>query len=159
MGLRGRKPRPAELQIRADRRSRRDEEPKHETGLPEPPTTLDDDAKREWFRLVPTLDASILSTADRNELGRYCTLWAQWEALQQTLQSEGLTYDASTEKQESFKPRPEFIMAISVGDQMYRLSAKFGLTPSDRASIGIVRSEGKTSQDRKAEKYGLRRVK
>ena len=51
-----------------------------EPGTPEPPDTLSDRAKKEWFRVLPLLkEAGVLSPAYRATLACYCEMYAQFE--------------------------------------------------------------------------------
>ncbi|MEK7795101.1 MAG: phage terminase small subunit P27 family [Candidatus Hydrogenedentota bacterium] len=134
--------------------------PKHAEGLPEPPAELSAAAKREWYRLIGEMDASILSKADRNELARLCVLWSQYEECQEALADGGLIETHTNVKGHSFTAiRAEATLALKIGEQLVRLASRFGLTPAARASIGIKRADNTTANDKKVARFGLRRLK
>src|SRR5262245_60793876 len=80
--MKGRKPKPTvvrKLEGNPGRRPLNAREPLAPEGIPERPDYLDDEAKAEWFRIVPVLrDMGLLSLADRTALAAYCTAYSRW---------------------------------------------------------------------------------
>ena len=61
-----------------------------EADRPVMPSTLSEEAKREWRRVVPLLDeAGVLTKADRGAVIRYCETWAEWVEVNDRIKQTG----------------------------------------------------------------------
>jgi P27 family predicted phage terminase small subunit len=102
--------------------------PSHLTGM----------ARICWTWTTKQLAAmGVLSQADRQTLERYCMLYARWREVETFLKKEGHTY-AKTDKAglvTGFGMHPEVRIAHALVDQLLRLEAQFGLTPSSRTRL------------------------
>jgi P27 family predicted phage terminase small subunit len=82
--MRGRKPKPTALRLlsgNAGKRPLPQGEPHLEAIAPACPEWLDQDAKREWRRLVGPLDAAgVITRGDRAVFAGYCQSYSNWKA-------------------------------------------------------------------------------
>lgn len=135
--MRGRKPAPAVLrQLRGNpgKRPLNDREPRPE-GAPVCPDWLDDEARREWERVVPRLVRLGLATElDEVLLAAHCVAWAQWRRASEVVAREGATY---VTKGGLVRRRPEVAIAQEAARQLERLAARFGLSPVDRTRLAV----------------------
>ena len=136
MGRRGPKPRPTALSRRLGNPRKvklNDAEPEMPAGVPDCPAWLDDEARREWHRIVPILHAAgVLTLADRAVLTGYCVAWSEFHRAIILLQEHGRTMTTSTGYEAQ---RPEVTMAQKWARIMESFAARLGLSPSDRSSI------------------------
>lgn len=144
MGLRGPAPTPtAVLQARNSWRATANRrEPVPELGIPECPAWLDPEAKQVWDQVVPRLEAmGVLSLIDGHALGRYCVLFARWIKAEQFIQRYGSSYPITDKhgRPKCFLPFPEVAIAAKLSQELGRLEAQFGLTPSSRSRITVLR--------------------
>ena len=96
------------------------------------PAFLDDEGRREWFRLAPHVFAIVgasQKTAER--LGRYNALFLEWRRLGLYLREHGCW--RTTRK--GWRFRPEYIREQKVQRMMHYLSAQLGMSPLARARI------------------------
>jgi len=112
-------------------------------GAPNPPTWLSAEAKAEWRRIVPKLEAAgILATIDRAGLALVCEAWSEYRAADRILKREGLTY--KSEEDGITRRHPMMKVKNDAAIRWAQLSQRFGLTPSDRTRIKApIRDNGK----------------
>jgi P27 family predicted phage terminase small subunit len=138
---RGRKPKPAELKIlegvRADRIP--SGVATAVAGVPECPEHLDDDARAEWFRILPELQQlGVLSRTDGAALALYCDAYSQWVSANREIVTHGLMIETDLG---GMKANPAVAMARAAKAQMHRLLVEFGCTPSSRGRISVSKAE------------------
>lgn len=146
MGRRGPPPTPNRLlelrgTLRADRK-RSAPEPRVEA--PNPPTWLSREAKAEWRRIVPELEAlGLVALIDRSLLAGLCESWATWVACQRVIRKEGYTF---TSPNGHVCQRPEVAIGGKALKDLVRLGGEFGLSPSSRSRLEVrpLRRERKT---------------
>ena len=154
MGTRGPPPTPTNiLEMRESWRAKRNQrEPRPERGRPRCPRWLDKYAKAAWKGLVPQLDRmGVLTRVDRNALSRYCTLWSRWRKAEEFLQDHGETHlvrDADG-KVKGVRPYPQVRIANQLSEQLLRLEAHFGMTPSARSRIEVPTDVQQEEQDKR----------
>lgn len=108
-------------------------EPKPRAGRPACPSWLPAEARREWRRIVPELEAmGVLTRADGSALMGYCLAVADVRAAQEVLDSEGTTYTTASGY---VAQRPEVSMKRQALAQMKAFLTEFGLTPASRTRI------------------------
>ena len=137
--MKGRKPKPTlmrELEGNPGKRPINDREPRAPAGIPDCPDFLDDEAKAEWFRIVPVLmEMGLLSRADRSALAAYCMAYSRW------VRAEGLVRKFGEIVKSPEKGFPMKSPYLTVADQaletMRKLMVEFGLTPSSRSRIRV----------------------
>ena len=117
------------------KRALNDAAPQMPVGVPDPPEWLDQEARREWARIVPILQASgVLTLADRAVLTGYCVAWSEFHRAIILLQEHGRTMRTRTGYEAQ---RPEVAMAQKWLQRLESLAARLGLSPSDRSSIRV----------------------
>ncbi|AUS34613.1 phage terminase small subunit P27 family [Rhodococcus qingshengii] len=151
MAKRGPKSRPNHLKIaegvREDRVNRDEpipaETPEVRSGILEPPIDLSENAREVWDRLVPDLVAQKVMTAwDIDQFAMFCvsvaTYWDALDAMGSSMVTEGAS--GSPIKSPYWQIMRDAEAAAS------RIGARFGLSPSDRASLKV----GGDESDKKA---------
>jgi P27 family predicted phage terminase small subunit len=140
--MRGRKPAPTSLRIlhgsvKAKREKR--SEPQAPAGIPICPDWLEDEAKREWARIIPDLEEmNLLSSADRAALAAYCQAFADFCFATKAVKKSGRTFKTKTgyvainplvsEKRSAMRTMKDFL-------------SEFGLTPSSRSRLSVPQKE------------------
>lgn len=131
---------------------------KHEPRPPAPdripyaPRHLNDDAKREWRRMVKLLIALGLYTqVDYAALAMYCHAWGRWIHAERMTEEQGEVL-LSTQTGNYYQ-NPWFQVANKAWDQMLKMLSRFGLSPADRARLVVAPPE---EQDELAELFGRR---
>ena len=134
----GRPPKPTVLKLlhgtaRPDRLLKN--EPQPETGVPTRPGWLLPEAKREWTRIVPELNRlGLLAKIDRAMLSMWCQCWAMYVQAVKDIENNGTSYG----KDDGYEgQRPSVSIMNKMIEKMTTLSARFGMTPSDRSRISI----------------------
>lgn len=138
MGRRGPAPRPTVLKVLAgnpDKQKKNRNEPKPRPLKPWCPSWLDDDAKREWFRVLPILfKAGLVTEADGTALAAYCQSYSMWKQATKTLQEGGFTNRAPGGYR---MLRPEVAMVQRSLALIKQYCAEFGMTPSARSRMEV----------------------
>lgn len=99
---------------------------------PEAPDWLSDEARAEWDRVVPGLSRlDLLKPEDRAALAAYCETWAVFREATETVQREGLTFEAK----QGTLPHPAVAIARAAGRELRTWAAQFGLTPSTEQAL------------------------
>lgn len=157
MGSRGRAPTPtAILKLQGSWRAKAREKDSRESQPPKRrlacPRWLSEDARKVWRILVPQLVKSGLATIiDVNTLSRYCTVWVRWRKLEDFLKERGSTYAVRDEQGKLIGMRsfPQARMVDHLVEQLLRIEAQFGMTPSARTRINVdVEAEREDEFDR-----------
>ena len=146
---RGPKPKPSTLKLiqgNPGKRPINKSEPKPKpVRRPRPPFDLDENAKREWRRVVRELDdVGLLSNLDLPVLTAYCVAYSRFRTANEALASvankdptfKGLLIKT---KQGNWIQNPLVGLARRAADDMARLAAEFGMTPSARTRIHVPR--------------------
>lgn len=107
-------------------------------GAPACPVELKGEARKEWNRVVPSLDAvRILSKKDRAGLIALCQAWALYVKAEKDIEKNGLTVFCVN----GVKKNPACTVANEAFSRWNTLSAKFGLTPSDREKMPVGKKD------------------
>lgn len=112
---------------------------------PRAPIDLDADGKKEWRRIVGELDTlGMLSTLDLPVLAAYCVAFSRFKAANDALMA--VANKDATFKGLLIKTRhgnwiqnPLVGVARRAADDMSRLAAEFGMTPSSRTRVQAVK--------------------
>ena len=140
----GTKPNPTKLKIlEGIRKSRINKnEPRPPKISLDCPDWLLPEAKEEWKKLSPTLEAlGILTTIDKAAFAGYCQSFAKWKAAEQFLKKHGTTYKIPKRDRDGniisvyMASSPEVAIARASLEQVRRFAAEFGLTPPSRERI------------------------
>jgi P27 family predicted phage terminase small subunit len=134
----GRPPKPTQLKALQGNPGRRPlpvGEPTPEPGRPTRPEWLWPEAKREWTRLTGELERlGMLAVIDRGALAAACQSWAIYVDAIRDIATYGTTF--VTEKGYQ-GPRPAVGIANKALQQYMAICGRFGVTPSDRARLGV----------------------
>ena len=151
--MRGRKPKPTRLKVLAGNPGRRPinkREPHFGNRMPAPPAHLDRLARQEWKRMCTLLEsARILGEADRDALAAYCVVFTRWADAERQIKKHGPVVKVGNSVQLS----PYLVVANRCMDQMLRLWAEFGLTPSSRTRIIAAEASDDYDEKQKAKKF------
>ena len=124
---------------------------------PRCPAYLDDNAKREWRRLVPILERMrVLTEADEIALGNLCQQYALMQEAQIKLKKTGLLVKT---RSGSIQQSPLVAIISTTVDQVNKLCREFGLTPSSRTRIQVEPVKPAVNPIQQAILDNLRRMK
>ena len=107
--------------------------------VPDCPRWLDAEARKEWARVTPLLQAmGVLGKVDRSALAGYCMAYSRWQKAERVITKKGLTMRMRTKGGGVYvMQRPEVAIALKYLDKVKSLSAEFGMTASSRARLSI----------------------
>lgn len=135
----GRKPKPTQLKLVAGNPGKRalpKKEPKAQKAIDlMPPLNLSEAARAHWHQVALQLSAAgILTELDCHALALYCEAFARWVSATQKLRVDGLviTSESGYACQSPYLP-----IANKAFDQMLKLMAEFGMTPSSRSRVEV----------------------
>ena len=153
MATRGRKPTPTaikELEGNPGKRPLNANEPKPKKKAPACPKWLNEDAKREWRRLVKQLEAlGVLTELDMAVFATYCDAFARWKEAEEFLSERGLFFITPSGYPQQF---PQVAISQNYARLMNRCAEQLGLTPSARSRI--IAGNGAGSGDEMDELLG-----
>jgi P27 family predicted phage terminase small subunit len=150
VGKRGPRPAPqAVKELRGERADRMNPAaPPTIPGRPEPPELLDPEARKEWDRIVPILEAmGVLGLADAAALALHCASYSIWAKAQADIAAKGLFVRTGDD---SIKPNPAVTIARDAMAACFKYLTSFGLTPSARSDIKVP-SDAEGPKDRLAD--------
>ena len=113
--------------------NQKEAKPKRE--IPNCPRHLDDEAQKEWNRVVKMLfEAGLFTTVDRPALAAYCSAYSAWVKAEQHLQDGEwiLTSPNGYEYQSQW-----LSIRNRALDQMKSFLTEFGMTPASRSRIEV----------------------
>ena len=149
MATRGRKPKPTALKVlegNPGKRSLNDHEPIPPKGELKCPSWLLPEAKKEWKRLAPALEAmGVLTMADLTAFEGYCQAYARWKEAEAFITQHGSIFQTPSGYVQQ-------VPQVSIAQQNLKIMQSFcselGLTPATRArSIAGAGSEDGASED------------
>ena len=138
MATRGRKPLPTALKkLEGDRgKGRRpinENAPKPPMGTIKCPSWLMPEAKKEWKRLAPSLEAmGLLTIWDIDSFSAYCQAYARWREAEEFITQHGSIFKTPSGYVQQ-------VPQVSIAQQnlkiMQSLAGEFGLSPATRSRI------------------------
>ena len=139
MATRGRKPKPTALKVLEGNPGKRPinkSEPVLPKGKIKCPAWLEPEAKKEWKRLAPTLEAAgVLTMADITAFAGYCQAYARWREAEEFITQHGSIFKTPSGYVQQ-------VPQVSIAQQnlkiMQSFCAEFGLTPSTRTRIAVA---------------------
>jgi len=146
--MRGRKPKPSAIRILTGNPGKRpivagEPQPPIPDGTPYCPRHLNEPAKREWRRIVGILvDLGLYTEVDRAALAMYCQAWGRWVMAERKVQEEG---EVIVSKMGGLYQNPWLHVANRAWEQMRKVLAEFGLTPSSRTRLSVRAGEPEPS--------------
>lgn len=142
--MRGRKPKPTRLKLvdgtRKDRINYH--EPVTVMGLPRCPSHLDEEARKKWRQLA--VDASWFARVDGDAVAMYCMSWSRWLSAEAAVRQVGTVLKSADG---GFYQNPYLHVANKAMEQLQKLGAVLGLTPSDRSRLKLCGQEPAESDD------------
>jgi P27 family predicted phage terminase small subunit len=133
--MRGRKPVPTALKIVRGNPGKRalpenEPAPKGDAVAPE---WLSDAAAAHWPVVAKQLeDAGVLTSMDAHALALYCEAFARWRDANANIEKYGLVVPG---QKGSLTTSPYVLIANAAFEQMRKMLAEFGMTPSSRARV------------------------
>lgn len=138
----GRKPKPTALKELAGNPGKRPlnrSEPKPAATLPTCPRHLTGEARREWRRMGGELARmGVVTVVDRAALAAYCQAWARWVDAEGQVAKLGTIVKTANG---NLIQNPYLAVANRAMEQMTRLAAEFGMTPSSRSRVQVAERE------------------
>lgn len=136
MATRGRKPKPTALKLLEGNPGKRpinENEPIPPKGSVKCPTWLEPEAKKEWKRLAPSLEAmGVLTQADLTAFAGYCQAYARWREAEEFISQHGSIFQTPSGYVQQ-------VPQVSIAQQnlkiMQSFCSEFGLTPATRTRI------------------------
>lgn len=102
------------------------------------PEWLTPEAKEEWGRTGQRLlTAGLMTEADTPALLLYCEAWSTWRHAMAKVAEFGLVIKT---KSAYLVPSPYLLIANKAMDQMLKILAEFGMTPSSRARVSTSKA-------------------
>lgn len=140
---RGPKPKPTALKLaqgNAGHRPLNKEEPKAPNGLPQWPTEIKDKtAQQRWFSLIPELEEmGVVSKIDRDALVMYCLCYSKLVRAHKKMEKADLIVNIGGSPQH----HPYLSVINKAIEQLRKLGAEFGLTPSSRSGLHVLPKAG-----------------
>ena len=138
-GQSGRKPDPTSLKLLKGNPGKRPlnlHEPRPRVRLPQAPSHLGPEAKKEWRRLGRLLvSMGVMTEADAGALALLCTSWARWIEAEEQLRRYGIVI-----KSPSGYPiqSPYLSIARQAMAEVRSLLSEFGLTPASRSRVSAA---------------------
>ena len=136
MATRGRKPKPTALKVlegNPGKRPLNEHEPVPPKAAIRCPAWLEPEAKKEWRRLAPALEAmGILTTVDISAFAGYCQAYARWKEAEEFISKHGSIFQTPSGYVQQ-------VPQVSIAQQnlkiMQSFCSEFGLTPATRSRI------------------------
>lgn len=135
---RGRPNKPAVLSLLDGNPGKRPikQEPKISNKTPKMPPHLNEEAKKEWKRVIKILGPSkILSEADGTILGMYCESYARWCEAAEEVKKIGLIVKSPN----GWPMRSPYLDIVDREKKnMMQYLSSLGMTPTSRAGLGNI---------------------
>lgn len=134
--MQGRKPKPTALKVLAGnpgKRALNRAEPKPRVVMPRPPEHLSEDEKTKWKAVVRELHPlGLVTTIDRDALAMYCVIYVRWMKAEKIVREKGEVMKTAAG---NLIQNPYLPIANRALDQLNKLGAEFGMTPSSRTRV------------------------
>lgn len=146
MATRGRKPKPTAMKLlegNPGKRPLNKQEPVPPSGQAKCPSWLLPEAKKEWRRLAPSLEAmGVLTMVDQTAFAGYCQAYARWREAEEFIAQHGTIFKTPSGYVQQ-------VPQVSIAQQnlkiMQSFLPEFGMTASSRARL--VTGEGSMASD------------
>ncbi len=134
--MQGRKPKPTALKELAGnpgKRALNHAEPRPKTTMPRPPEHLSDEEKAKWKVLVRELHAlGLVTKLDVDALAMYCVIFVRWMKAEKLVREKGEIIKTTAG---NIIQNPYLSIANRALEQLNKLGAEFGMTPSSRSRV------------------------
>ena len=143
-------PKPVELRVLhgTARRTLIESVPKPRRQLPRCPEFLTGEAQLCWKRTAKELyDAGLMTVIDRDALAMYCKAYARWLDAEEQVAKKGVIVVTNVKREKdadgnmvvvgggNYIQNPWLAIANKAMEQMLKLEAEFGMTPSSRMRV------------------------
>lgn len=136
--MQGRKPKPTALKLlegNPGKRAINRAEPKPRVVLPKPPEHLSDDEKIKWKLTVRELHPlGLVTTIDKDALAMYCVIFIRWVKAEKMVRDKGEIIKTAAG---NIIQNPYLSIANRALEQLNKLGAEFGMTPSSRSRVKV----------------------
>lgn len=134
--MQGRKPKPTalkRLEGNPGKRALNHAEPRPKSAMPEPPEHLSDEEKAKWKLIVQELHSlGLVTKIDVDALAMYCTIFVRWIKAEKMVREKGEIIKTAAG---NIIQNPYLSIANRAIDQLNKLGAEFGMTPSSRSRV------------------------
>lgn len=134
--MQGRKPKPTALKVLAGnpgKRALNRAEPRPKVVMPRPPEHLSDEEKTKWKAVVRELHPlGLVTKIDVDALAMYCVIFVRWMKAEKMVREEGEIIKTAAG---NIIQNPYLSIANRALDQLNKLGAEFGMTPSSRSRV------------------------
>lgn len=141
MGV-GRKPKPTAMKELAGNPGHRPlnrNEPRPAVRAPSCPAAVTGEARKEYRRVARLLvDMGVLTEADRAPLVAYAVAYGRWMDAEKVVTEKGTIVTTSNG---NLIQNPYLSVANRAMEQMCKLAAEFGMTPSSRSRVSVVAND------------------
>lgn len=101
--------------------------------MPKPPEHLSDAEKEKWKSVVRELHPlGLVTTIDKDALAMYCTIYVRWVKAERMVREKGEIIKTAAG---NIIQNPYLSIANRALDQLNKLGAEFGMTPSSRSRV------------------------
>jgi len=136
--MQGRKPKPTALKQLAGnpgKRALNHAEPRPRVVMPRPPESLSNDEKEKWKAIVRDLHPlGLVTTIDKDALAMYCVIYVRWLKAEKMVRDKGEIIKTAAG---NIIQNPYLSIANRALDQLNKLGAEFGMTPSSRSRVKV----------------------
>lgn len=136
--MQGRKPKPTAAKLLAGnpgKRALNHLEPRPRVVLPRPPEHLSDDEKEKWKLIIRELHPlGLVTTIDKDALAMYCVIFVRWVKAEKFVRDKGEIIKTAAG---NIIQNPYLSIANRALDQLNKLGAEFGMTPSSRTRVKV----------------------
>lgn len=147
--MRGRKPKPTAVKRLAGnpgKRALNNAEPHPKVVRPRPPAHLSNDEKEKWESVAQELHSlGLVTNLDLDQLAMYCVLWVRWEEAEKMVREKGEIIKTAAG---NIIQNPYLSIANRAIEQLGKLGAEFGMTPSSRTRIKTDPSDAEHELER-----------
>lgn len=136
--MQGRKPKPTAVKVlngNPGKRALNHAEPKPRVVLPKPPEHLSDEEKNKWKLTVRELyPLGLVTVIDKDALAMYCVIYIRWTKAEKIVREKGEIIKTAAG---NIIQNPYLSIANRALEQLNRLGAEFGMTPSSRSRVKV----------------------
>jgi P27 family predicted phage terminase small subunit len=136
--MQGRKPKPTAVKLLSGNPGKRAinrSEPRPQIELPPAPEYLGDDEKHKWAAVVKELHPlGLVTTVDKDALAMYCVIYVRWMKAERMVREKGEIIKTAAG---NIIQNPYLAIANRALDQLNKLGAEFGMTPSSRSRVKV----------------------
>ncbi|MBS4062723.1 MAG: phage terminase small subunit P27 family [Bacteroidetes bacterium] len=110
-------------------------EPRPTIVFPSAPEHLGDDEKNKWLAVVQELyTLGLVTTVDKDALAMYCVIYVRWLKAERMVREKGEIIKTAAG---NIIQNPYLAIANRALDQLNKLGAEFGMTPSSRSRVKV----------------------